>query len=162
MNKWRLQCLDWCYARYEDGKFGDQKYLDVWPENYEGVHVLNNLGGGVAPWNIQQYKIFKKEDTLYLTKLSKQESVKLVFFHFQYVKLHSSGIIDIGWHYIKKSAVKLIYEPYINKILQAEEMLTSRFSEYKTGYSKFASNGVKEKLKSGFKKLTFYNLINLP
>ncbi|MBL7815865.1 MAG: hypothetical protein JNL70_12695 [Saprospiraceae bacterium] len=59
---WRERCLEWCYNRFEDGKFGDQKYLDDWTTRFAGVHVLRHLGGGLAPWNVQQYGFFDKNE----------------------------------------------------------------------------------------------------
>src|SRR3989338_1021437 len=57
---WQDRCLEWCCDRFEEGKFGDQKYLDDWPQRFDGVHVLRHLGGGVAPWNVQQYRLERK------------------------------------------------------------------------------------------------------
>lgn len=54
--RWEAQCLEWCFARVEDGKFGDQKYLDTWPETYpETVHVLTNKELCQAPWNATRF-----------------------------------------------------------------------------------------------------------
>jgi Lipopolysaccharide biosynthesis proteins, LPS:glycosyltransferases len=53
---WRDRCLEWCYQRVEDGKFGDQLYLEDWPARFTGVRVLDHVGGGVAPWNHGNYR----------------------------------------------------------------------------------------------------------
>src|SRR5262245_24480335 len=51
--RWRTQCIEWCHAWLEDGRFGDQKYLDEWPERYgAGAHIVSHPGAGVAPWNV--------------------------------------------------------------------------------------------------------------
>lgn len=53
---WEDRCIEWCYSRIEDGKFGDQKYLDDWPERFsEQVHVLENKELLLAPWNATRF-----------------------------------------------------------------------------------------------------------
>ena len=53
---WEERCIDWCYARIEDGKFGDQKYLDDWPERFPHlIHVLEDKELMLAPWNATRF-----------------------------------------------------------------------------------------------------------
>jgi hypothetical protein len=53
---WRHRCLDWCYDREENGKYGDQKYLDEWPARYGArLCVSRRQGVNLAPWNWSQY-----------------------------------------------------------------------------------------------------------
>lgn len=55
---WADRCLEWCFARHEDGKFGDQKYLDDWPERFAPfVHVLRQMHLTLAPWNACRYPV---------------------------------------------------------------------------------------------------------
>jgi hypothetical protein len=53
---WEEKCVEWCFARHEDGKFGDQKYLDDWTERFsEHVYVLQNKELLLAPWNATRF-----------------------------------------------------------------------------------------------------------
>lgn len=53
---WEGKCIEWCFARFEDGKFGDQKYLDDWPTRFaNSVHVLTNKELMLAPWNATRF-----------------------------------------------------------------------------------------------------------
>ena len=75
---WKEKCLEWCYYKHEDDRMGDQKYLDNWTNTFEGVWELKHLGGGVAPWNINQYtllnnnKIILKENCFIVCYPSKR------------------------------------------------------------------------------------------
>jgi len=99
LNWWRDSCNEWCYARHEDGKFGDQKYLDDWTTRFEGVHVLQNLGGGVAPWNVQQYDL-------------SDEKFKLIFYHFHNYKILEYDKIECGTYKLDKNDIDILYKPY--------------------------------------------------
>lgn len=100
---WKNACLEWCYARFENGKFGDQKYLDDWPEKFQGVHVLKNRFGGIAPWNIQQY------DT-------EKDFSSFIFFHFHGCIFLKNGKIDLGWYQLRKSDLNIIFRPYLRHL----------------------------------------------
>ena len=52
MRSWQEQCIDWCFDRYDGERFGDQKYLDQWPERFPDiVHVSTQPELTQAPWN---------------------------------------------------------------------------------------------------------------
>jgi hypothetical protein len=113
---WRDACIDWCYSRHEDGKFGDQKYLDDWPEKFKAVHVVQHLGAGVAPWNVQQYEIFIKKDSLFGRTKDTGREFKLIFYHFHHMVFYSNGQIDMGGYKLSKNVKKLIYKPYVEHL----------------------------------------------
>ena len=89
LERWRTQCLEWCYARLEDDRMGDQKYLDSWPRDYRSVHVLQHAGAGLAPWNFDRYRFGHGADGAFTV-----DGVPLVFYHFHQFQLLEGGRFD--------------------------------------------------------------------
>lgn len=159
LEKWRLQCIDWCYARYEEGKFGDQKYLDVWPDDYPNINILQHFGGGIAPWNLQQYSFSYNGESI-TGKVKKTGSVfKVVFYHFQYVKFIKTGLYDIGWYLISSCFRKMFYFPYLKKLEEIEIMVKKTNLNYQTAFTEFKTDNLKNIIKTGFKKVFNYNIV---
>lgn len=105
---WEERCIEWCFARYENGKFGDQKYLDDWPERFPAdVHVLQHREWALAPWNTTRFP-----------------SENAIFYHFQGLRLISPRWISIGAYPVSRTIVKEIYRPYMQKIRSAVRKLS--------------------------------------
>lgn len=119
LNWWRNACLEWCFAKMEDGKFGDQKYLDDWTERFEGIHELQHLGGGAAPWNVHQYQVFVKNGKIYLDEDKTSNVFELVFYHFHSVKILKNGKLDMekyNFYNIGRFKQKTIYTSYLKNL----------------------------------------------
>jgi hypothetical protein len=131
---WRDRCIEWCYYRVEDGKLGDQKYLDDWPERFEGVHVLEHVGGGLAPWNVSNYALEARDGRPFV------DGVPLVFYHYHSLKLFSGitrlrsagllasryritrGPVRLVWtadYPISARELELVWEPYLRELGRA-------------------------------------------
>lgn len=139
---WRERCLEWCYARQENGKYGDQKYLDDWPERFPGVHVMQHPGGGVAPWNVQQYTFVMDEGAVILIDRTGRR-YPLVFFHFQGVKFYTDGMASLsGTIYDMADDVKnVVYFPYLKKLLEIASRLPNEGTRVRNHGARAAAPG---------------------
>lgn len=111
---WRDECINWCYARFEDGKYGDQKYLDQFPDRFNKVCILKNRGAGVAPWNDFQYDF----SDFGIIKYQK-ELIPIIFYHFHGTKFEikdSDLILNTVTYDSNFNLNKNIFYPYLNSI----------------------------------------------
>lgn len=114
---WQERCLEWCYNRNERGLFGDQKYLDDWPERFPGVHVLAHVGGGVAPWNVQQYSVHIDGKSFMVNE------VPIVFYHFHGYLFYRDGRHNLGYYRLTKDVIEQLYRPYIHAVQTIQSQL---------------------------------------
>lgn len=152
---WRNSCLEWCFNRYENGRFGDQKYLDDWPERFAGVYVCENLGAGVAPWNMQQYNFSRENDQMIGTEIATGNKFNILFFHFHSFIFVSPDYFSPRPYYKRnETVISLLFNPYAKEIcrirdenpeIKNKEVYLSRFNKLKFFIELFLRRGFKEK-----------------
>lgn len=120
---WNDRCIEWCYDREEDGKFGDQKYLDNWTSRFTEIHVLQNRGGGIAPWNVQQYSFQMMNDRLYCRHSKNGELIPVIFYHFHYLRFYEKTTIELGDYFLSQDVRKILYYPYIRHLQEIKKKL---------------------------------------
>lgn len=111
---WEERCVEWCYARFEDGKFGDQKYLDEWPSIFpDEVHILERKEFALAPWNATRFPYSEG-----------------IFWHFHGLRLLGNGRkkinrIGYGNYPLPKCTIENIYRPYSNDLITSIGLLNT-------------------------------------
>ena len=131
LNWWREKCNEWCYYRLEDGKLGDQKYLDDWPARFNNVCVLQHKGAGLAIWNIVQYKITNINGRIHV------DGNPLVFYHFHGFHLLNDGNYELGAngiYVLSNENQKIIYKPYIEEIKSSIMQVRNKYPEFDFGF----------------------------
>ena len=152
LHEWREQCLDWCYDRCEDGKYGDQTYLDNWPRDHKKVRVLEHEGAGIAPWNWTLYQFSQRDQQLYCN------NEPLIFFHFHGLRFLNSWLYDAffsGYLHGEMSPQLRgwIFGPYLRTMSQ-----TARWARAKGGRIHWGHLGFKGYLRSYGTRILFHKL----
>ncbi len=110
---WGRSTLDWCRDTPDAGRYADQGYLDWFPQDFEGVSVLEPHGLNLAPWNTASSAITIDGDRVSV------DGDPLVFFHFH-------GLKSVGRWWISSQLVyrtlmgralrEGAYEPYVREL----------------------------------------------
>lgn len=128
---WRKRCNEWCYDRYEPGRFADQKYLDDWPHRFAGVVILKHKGANLAPWNIANYQITAKGEQI------RVDQDHLIFFHFHAFQQIQSWLYSHRFYLYKTRPTEIvlrqIYVPYIHTFVA---MLPTRTPQIEDRYTR--------------------------
>jgi hypothetical protein len=115
LNWWNIKCREWCYKKKENGKFGDQMYLNELSKS-PGVHSLSHKGA-LANWNVQQFQFRYSEEKITVSTIT-GEKFDVIFFHFHYLKFLSSKEVELGRKYISPEVYSIFYKPYIKYLLE--------------------------------------------
>ena len=148
---WKERCFEWCYHIYEPERMGDQKYLEKFPTMFKGVHELQHLGGGIAPWNLGQYELLESTDPVglmdsvdmtdsidsssepfpRLIERASGENFDIIFYHFQNLRYLSDSKVNISSGTHSKKLKDAIYLPYLREV----EAIRKELAQYGISFS---------------------------
>jgi len=110
---WQAQCLTWCFDRLEATRYGDQKYLDQWPNLFpHAIHIVQQTQLTLAPWNAR----FILEHA--------EATFKPVFYHFAGLRLVQPGRVRLFKRFkVGERVESLYYDPYVHELLDSIQRL---------------------------------------
>jgi len=126
---WRDKCIDWCYDKIENGKFGDQKYLMEFRKRFDGVYRERMAGANAAMWNITEHNIKEHEGKAQINEKD------IIFYHFSALIICNEWEYGMWrWYYpeVDEKAKRLIYLPYATDLYNAIQMIKHVFEDVYT------------------------------
>lgn len=132
LKQWINDILKECSADTK-GNLGDQSYLTEWPDKYDCIHIVEHIGAGMAPWNLNRFRLEQLEDKIpVISEIGKKSNPeKAVFYHFHNVKYIDRTQVNIGvyqryWK-VDETLVEAVYHPYLVALEEQKQMLESKY-----------------------------------
>lgn len=130
---WADRCLKKCTVEYDivNKTFGDQRYVEDWPNIFKNVHIVKAIGANAALWNIKNYKVSKKNNVVYL------DDSPLLFYHFSGVMLLGAREFDLCpyYHIEDENLINYIYDPYVRWLSKSIENIKKEFPWFNAGFA---------------------------
>jgi hypothetical protein len=125
LNTYKSECLAWCYDRVEGSRFGDQKYLDAWPDRYPSLKIIEHKGFNLAIWNVSNYILRMKNDVLRI------DDDPLVFYHYSSTRILPDGSVHVpvlsrGGR-SQRMLLENVINPYVERLKKERASLHRRF-----------------------------------
>ena len=128
---WADRCLEWCFyciPKSPEDWYGDQKYLNVFPEKFKGVMICNHYGVGMAPWNISLVEYEDSVNGIPRIKVLKTGEVfPVVIYHFENVVYLTNHILHKSSRTKSEGLHKYIYDPYIDALITNRKMVEEKY-----------------------------------
>ena len=162
---WKQRCFESCNADpKKSGILGDQGYLESW-EYKPNVSVLRHLGGGVAPWNVIQYKLVSSDNKIILEEKSTGKTFPLVFYHYHNIRYFEKNKVNIcvsePWME-DRALIECLYLSYLRDLDKTKNELEKRFGVYPLLKSHPAYQNIKKRTLSdrlrSIDRMFFYKL----
>lgn len=126
LTTWKNQCLEYCKCDGDGVHWGDQKYMDDWCDKYEFCVETENLGAGVAHWNISQYKLKDEDEYGPTSIICKGNIYRPFFYHYQNIRYLSDTVADSNtseYLYVDYNLVKSFCRHYLSHVRTVKNML---------------------------------------
>lgn len=118
LQTWARACRNWCYLRNENGKYADQGFLNDWPSRHgEECCVIQNIGVGCAPWNLQQYSVTTENGWTYV------DGQRLIMYHAHEFRDNRDGTYRWTNYPLRAEDGRNIYRPYEEAVRAAKERI---------------------------------------
>ncbi len=139
LNWWKEKLLHQGYARHDMHLFFDQKWINLVPVFFEGVFVEKNRGYNMAPWNLHERILSKKNETFIVNEVE-----PLIFFHFSSYKTTNPNQVSSCTKYTfeTRSDLKDVFQFYHSQLIKNDE---NNLKKYKYFFDEYKINIMRKK-----------------
>ncbi|MEO7425748.1 MAG: hypothetical protein ABI036_11215 [Fibrobacteria bacterium] len=116
LDYWKKECYK--YDKSRPGLYPGQVCLDYFTTRFQGVRVIENIGAGIAPWNVHNYAFTKRGDAVEV------DGIPAIFFHYhEFSHLTNGGYLLAAHFQLPPDVIEFFYKPYIAELRATQEWI---------------------------------------